>query len=298
MGPVLITGCSSGIGHATALRLARSGHLVCATARRPEALADLAARGCRTLALDLADEASMTAAVGSIEAEYGPVATLVNNAGYAEIAPAELLSPLRVRQQFQANVFGPLFLSQLVLPSMRAAGTGRIINIGSIGDRCVFPLWGGYAATKHALTAFTDALRMETAGTGVDVILIELGVFATNFAAAIKGNIAANQMTESSGGVQYAAQVDGFRALIEGVLASASDPGSPEGLRARLFARLSRNPDLAARTIVTAIRAPRPRTRYRVPAHARLAFATRRLLPDRTWDAAVTRVFLGKRLPR
>ena len=294
MGPVLITGCSSGIGHATALRLARSGHLVCATARRPEALADLAARGCRTLALDLADEASMTAAVGEIESEYGLVATLVNNAGYAEIAPAELLSPLRVRQQFQANVFGPLFLSQLVLPRMRAAGTGRIINIGSIGDRCVFPLWGGYAATKHALTAFTDALRMETAGTGVDVILIELGVFATNFAAAIKGNLAANQMNESSGRVPYAAQVTGFRTLIDQVLASASDPG----LRARLFARLSRDPDLAARTIVTAIRAPRPRTRYRVPAHARLAFATRFLLPDRTWDAAVTRIFLGERLPR
>ena len=140
--PVLITGCSSGIGEATARRLARSGHLVYATARRPETLAGLVTAGCRALALDVTDEQSMVAAVGQIQDEHGRVGALVNNAGYGEYGPVEEVPIDAVRRQFETNVFGLVRLTQLVLPGMRAAGAGRIVNVSSMGGRIVFPVAG------------------------------------------------------------------------------------------------------------------------------------------------------------
>lgn len=123
---VLVTGCSSGIGHATALRLARAGHRVYATARRADVLADLAAGGCCTLALDVTDEVSMAAAVREVEKAEGAVGILVNNAGYGQSGAVESVSLDRLRRQFETNVFGLLRLTQLVLPGMRRQGFGRI----------------------------------------------------------------------------------------------------------------------------------------------------------------------------
>jgi NAD(P)-dependent dehydrogenase (short-subunit alcohol dehydrogenase family) len=299
--PILITGCSSGIGRATAARLARAGHLVYVSARRPESLIELQDIGCRTLRLDLTDPESMIQAVKTLHQRHGRIAALINNAGYAEIEAAEFLDGDRLQRQFDTNVFGPLRLCQLVLPGMREVGTGRIVNVGSIGDRCVFPLWGGYTASKHALSAFTDALRMETSTYGVQVILVEPGLINTRFSSAIDRNLADHRHPADLSATPYRAQLDGFHATLRGVLARVATAPQPQadtvsGVRSLLFAHLSAQPDTAAKTIERAITARRPRTRYRVPAHAHLAFASRMLLPDRVWDAAVRTLFLGARL--
>ena len=175
---VLITGCSTGIGRATAARLAAGGRTVYATARRPETLAELEAAGCRTLALDVTDEASMQAAVDAVE---GGVGVLINNAGYSQSGALETLPMESVRRQFETNVFGLLRMCQLVLPGMRAAGEGTIVNVSSMGGRLTFPGGGAYHATKYAVEAMSDALRMEVGRFGIDVICVEPGLIRTEF---------------------------------------------------------------------------------------------------------------------
>ena len=187
---VLITGCSSGIGHETALHLHKEGWTVYATARRPESISDLAEAGCKTLALDVTDEASMQAAVAAVEEAEGSVGALVNNAGYSQSGATESVAMDSVRRQFETNVFGLIRMCQLVLPSMRRAGAGRIVNISSMGGRVTFPGGGIYHATKHAVEAISDALRFEVRGFGVHVICIEPGLITTEFGNAAVGSIA------------------------------------------------------------------------------------------------------------
>jgi len=172
---VLITGCSTGIGRATAERLAARGHTVYATARSTESLTDLEAKGCRTLALDVTDEASMRDAVNRVVAEEGAVGALVNNAGYSQSGALETLGMDEVRRQFETNVFGLLRMCQLCLPGMRDQGWGRIVNISSMGANFVFPGGGIYHATKYAVDAMSDALRFEAKGFGVDVVIVRGG---------------------------------------------------------------------------------------------------------------------------
>src|SRR5476649_1686158 len=132
IGPVLITGCSSGLGEAAARAFHAAGHLTIATARKVESLASLKAIGCETLSLDVTDEASRHAAVEEVERRFGPVGVLVNNASYGQYGPLEEISPEQLRRVFETNVFGMLRMAQLVLPSMRGAGRGRIVNISSV----------------------------------------------------------------------------------------------------------------------------------------------------------------------
>ena len=134
----LITGCSSGIGHATAACLVKGGWTVYATARRPETIADLAEMGAQTLALDVRDEASMSAAVAAVEQAEGAVGVLVNNAGYSQSGAVESVPIEQVRRQFETNVFGLIRMCQLVLPGMREQRWGKIVNIGSMGDGSPF----------------------------------------------------------------------------------------------------------------------------------------------------------------
>src|SRR3954470_5319100 len=178
---VLVTGCSSGIGHATAERLAVRGYTVYATARRPEAIADLEARGCRVLALDVTDEESMQAAVAAVSDEQGAVGALVNNAGYSQSGAVEEVPMAEVRRQFETNVFGLVRMCQLVLPGMRAQGYGRILNMSSMGANFTFPGGGLYHATKYAVEAISDALRFEVKGFGIAVAIIQPGLITTEF---------------------------------------------------------------------------------------------------------------------
>jgi len=271
---VLITGCSSGIGHETARHLAVKGHRVFATARRPAAIEDLREAGCETLACDVTDEASMQACVNAVE-DAGGVAALVNNAGYSQSGAVETVPIESVRRQFETNVFGLMRMCQLVLAGMRERGTGRIVNISSMGGKLTFPGGGVYHATKHAVEALSDALRFEVAGFGIQVVVIEPGLIKTSFADAAVGSIAAN---EPEG--PYA----DFNRKIGEATAGAYEGG---------LARLGGGPDTVARKVEKAITARRPRTRYKVTPSASLSMASRRLMTDRMWDR-----FVGTQMPR
>ena len=266
LGPVLITGCSSGIGAATARRLAQHGFVVYATARRPETLAPAAAAGCHTLALDVTDESSMVAAVDAVVAEHGRVGALVNNAGYGEYGAVEDVDMHRVRRQFETNVFGLARMCQLVLPSMRAAGRGRIVNVGSMGGRMTFPYGGYYHATKHAVEALSDALRFEVAPFGIAVSLFEPGLIATEFGNTVSGTLDATTTGESP----YAAGAARMDAMISQMYAN------------RL---LSVGPEAVAKVIERALGARRPQSRYVVPSVTRGLIGARQVLPARAWDA-------------
>ena len=186
-GSVLITGCSSGIGQAAALALHEAGRTVVATARNPDTLSGLAARGLRTLALDVTDESSMRAAVDAA----GPIDVLVNNAGYGLYGTVEQLPMAEIRRQFETNFFGLVRLTQLVLPGMRAAGGGRILNVSSMGGRATLPGGAFYHASKYAVEALSDALRMEVARFGIHVVLIEPGPVRTPWNDVAAGSVAA-----------------------------------------------------------------------------------------------------------
>jgi NAD(P)-dependent dehydrogenase (short-subunit alcohol dehydrogenase family) len=272
---VLITGCSSGIGAATALGLARAGFRVVATARRPETLDGLRAAGCEIEALDVNDEASMAGCVERVLARHGALYGLVNNAGYSLSGAVESLPLARVRQQFETNVFGALRMIQLVAPGMRAAGRGRIVNVGSMGGRMTLPGGGVYHATKYALEALSDALRFELAGFGVDVVLVQPGIIKTGFAEAV-----AREMSPPSPDDPYAA----FNAAVQKATIDAYEAG-PLGRYG------GGTPDTVARVIERALTASRPRTRYLVTPSAHFMVGLRAWLPDRAWDAFVATAF-------
>jgi NAD(P)-dependent dehydrogenase (short-subunit alcohol dehydrogenase family) len=265
--PVLITGCSTGIGRATAERLAKRGLTVYATARRVESIEDLKQAGCRTLALDVTDEDSMQAAVAAVEQADGSVGALVNNAGYSQSGAVETIPMDELRRQFETNVFGLVRMCQLVLPGMRKAGRGRIVNISSMGGRLVFPGGGAYHGTKYAVEAISDALRFEVRGFGVHVSIIEPGLIKTSFGETAVGSVP---------------QEEGPYAQFNSAVAAAT-AGAYDGA----FGKLGGGPDAVAKAIEKAITARRPRTRYPVTASARFFLAQHALLPDRAWDRVV-----------
>jgi NADP-dependent 3-hydroxy acid dehydrogenase YdfG len=273
--PVLISGCSSGIGAATAAALAHAGHTVYATARRTEALAELEALGCHPLALDVTSEDSMIAAVKAVEAEHGRVGTLINNAGYGEYGPIEETDLGRVRTMFETNVFGLARLTQLVLPAMRRSRSGRIVNIGSMGGRMTFPVGGFYHATKYAVEAISDALRVEVKPFGIEVILVEPGLIRTNFE---------SRMNE---GLEVGAATEGPDTAYAGLLA-ANEKNTTGGYANDFVAT---GPEAVALVIVKAVESPRPRSRYVVTSAAKAMINLRRFGGDRVWDAAMRKQY-------
>ena len=273
---VLITGCSTGIGRATALRLAKSGWTVYATARRPETIAELGQAGCKTLALDVVDEASMSAAVTAVEQAEGAVGVLINNAGYSQSGAIETVPMDSVRRQFETNVFGVVRMTQLVLPKMRAQGWGKIVNVGSMGGRLTFPGGGHYHATKYALEALSDALRFELRGFGIDVVLLEPGLITTEFGEAATASM--SDVASDSSDDPYAH----FNATVGSVT-----KGAYEGPMRHLGA----GPDRVAKVIERAIASSRPPARVKITASAKLTIALRKVMSDRAWDAAMRRQF-------
>ena len=276
---VLITGCSTGIGRATASHLASRGYTVIATARRVEDLADLAAAGCRTLPLDVTDEASMRAAVDAVEAAHGRIDVLVNNAGYSQSGAVESVPLARTRAQFETNVFGPLRLTQLVLPGMRRRRAGRIVNVSSMGGRLVFPGGGVYHASKYALEALSDALRYELRPFGIAVVLIEPGLIRTNFAATVGAKLSTLTADADADGAptgDATAVYADFNDVVARGTAAAYERGP--------MARMAGEPLDVARVIAGAIEAPRPRARYTVAASATFFLTLRRWLGDAGWD--------------
>jgi NAD(P)-dependent dehydrogenase (short-subunit alcohol dehydrogenase family) len=262
---VLVTGCSTGIGRATALHLARRGRTVYATARRPETLDELAEAGCRILALDVCDESSMATAVEAVEADEGAVGALVNNAGYSLSGPIEQVPIDDVRRQFETNVFGLVRMCQLVLPGMRRQRWGRIVNLSSVGGRLTFPGLGFYHATKYSVEALSDALRYEVRPWNVHVVIVEPGLIRTSF-----GDTATATLEEST------SREGPYASFNEGVAKTVA--GSYEGL----MGRFSTGPESAAKVIERAIDRPKPRYKVTIGAHA--IVATKKLTPDRAFD--------------
>jgi NAD(P)-dependent dehydrogenase (short-subunit alcohol dehydrogenase family) len=262
---VLVTGCSSGIGWATAERLARGGWTVYATARDVEAIAPLEAFGCRLLPLDVTEEDSMRAAVEEVERMEGAVGVLVNNAGYSQSGAVEEVPMEKVRRQFETNVFGLVRLCQLALPGMRRQGFGRIVNLSSMGGRLTFPGGGFYHASKYAVEALSDALRFEVRGFGVEVVVVEPGLISTGFARTAVGSMG---------------QGDGPYASFDAGVARTTRENYERGP----LAALGGGPEAVAETIERAISTARPRARYTVTPSARILISARRLLPDRAWD--------------
>jgi NAD(P)-dependent dehydrogenase (short-subunit alcohol dehydrogenase family) len=276
---VLITGCSSGMGREAALALHRLGHRVHATARRPESLAELAEQGITTHRLDVTDEASMAAAVAAVEAEHGRVDVLVNNAAYGLHLPVETASPDEVRAQFDTNVFGLVRMTQLVLPGMRRAGSGRIVNISSMGGRFSPPGGGFYHASKHAVEAISDSLRLEVAGLGVRVVVVQPGPTVTGFGATAVGTMRQDPAPAVASGP--ADPYADFRRELAAMYAGRTFSRSGGAVSA----------GTAARVVVRAATVARPRARYAIGAMARATMLAKRLLPDSAFDAVMRRSF-------
>lgn len=273
-GTALVTGCSSGIGRATATALTTAGFTTYATARDVATLTELVTLGCREVRLDVTDEGSMSEAVAHVEAEAGGVDLLVNNAGFGLQGPLEELALDDVRRQFETNVFGLLRMSQLVLPGMRYRRSGRIVNVGSTGGLFTTPGSGAYHSSKYAVESLTDAMRAEVAGWGIEVSLVQPGGVLTEFGAKSRA-----VLPPDLPGAPY----DALKASIDRTIARSVSADSPGVLA----------PEQVAAVILRAATARRPRTRYKVGFVSRAIPFTRRRLPDRAWDAVMRRAIPG-----
>jgi len=265
METVLITGCSSGIGAATARAFLDAEWTVYATARDPDDIDDLADAGCETAALDVTDDDQLRAVVDRLIEETGRIDALVNNAGYAKYAPLEDISISDMHRQFDVNVYGPHRLVRAVLPHMRDRGEGTIANVSSVAGRITHPMGGSYCASKYALEAMSDALRTEVSELGVDVVLIEPGPVETGFTDRVD---------------EEAAPEAERTAAYERIYSAFEDAAIVGG-----GGQIADQPEDVAATILNAASCTDPAARYPVGTFARVALLGR-FLPDRWRDAA------------
>ncbi|MEV0616448.1 oxidoreductase [Nonomuraea sp. NPDC050404] len=264
---ILLTGASAGIGKATALELLRAGHIVYGAARRVQKMDDLRDAGGHALALDARRPEDLERAVATVVEQQGRIDVLINNAGTALHGAAEDIPLDLARDQFEVNVFAPARLAQLVLPHMREQGSGTIVNVSSIGGEIALPLGCWYYATKHALEAYSDSLRMEVEPFGIDVVIIQPGIIKTEFE-----DRTAQELREISGATAYGPMAEALARHAEAQLGEnsrASDPG------------------VVATTIRQAIEAGKPETRYAVGWTAEQLLELNRTLPDREFDKLV-----------
>jgi NAD(P)-dependent dehydrogenase (short-subunit alcohol dehydrogenase family) len=275
-GPVLITGCSSGIGYACAHGLARRGYRVIASARRAEDVARLAAEGLTAVRLDLDDSASIQAAVeDALALSGGRVFALFNNGAYGQPGAVEDLSRAVLRAQLETNLLGWHELTCRLLPVMRAQGYGRIVQNSSVLGLVALAYRGAYVASKFALEGLTDTLRQELAGTGIAVSLIEPGPIESRFRANAHARFLAHIDAEASPHrAAYRAQA--ARLLKEG-------PAAPFTLP----------PEAVLRALVHALESRRPKARYYVTVPTQLFGTLRRLLPTRALDWLLARASGG-----
>lgn len=263
---ILITGCSTGIGRDLAQRLTQAGYLVVATARKAEALEDLSAA--LKISLDVTQSDSVHQAIQQAIKMFGQIDVLVNNAGYAQFGAVEEIPIEKVQQMFDVNVFGALRMIHAVVPYMRAQQAGRIINISSLAGKLSTPANGTYSATKSALAALSNALRLELTPFGIQVIVIEPGIIKTNF------NDTLQSHTRST----------------------LSNPNSPYQalyqLNDELWALMQNQeaePEVVSQVIQQAIESPKPKTCYR--ANVPLPVKVGLYLGDPIRDLALRHVF-------
>jgi NAD(P)-dependent dehydrogenase (short-subunit alcohol dehydrogenase family) len=256
----LVTGASAGIGKAVVRRLLADGWTVYGAARRVGNMADIQAAGAKVLAMDVTDEASMQAAVNELLAAEGRIDALVNNAGYGSYGAIEDVPLAEARRQFEVNVFGVARLTQLVLPAMRKAHSGTIVNISSMGGRIWMPIGGWYHATKHALEVLSDALRVETRPFGIHVVVVQPGAIQSEWA-----DIAAENLERTSRDSVY------------------QDTTGPMARVLRNYGKAA-SPDVVAAAVSRAVSSAHPRRRYATPADAKLLIFLHWLLPDAAFE--------------
>ena len=265
---ILITGASSGMGYQTARILAEQGHRVYGAARRVEKIEELAPYGVQALRLDITDEQSVTQVVQTLIEREGRIDVLINNAGYGYFGAIEDVPIADAKHQFEVNIFGLARITQEVLPYMRVQKSGRIVNLASVAGHVTLAFGAWYNATKYALEAFSDALRMEVKPFGIDVVIIEPGAIRTDW-----GIIAADHLRDVSKGGAY--EQDGSRVA--------------EGLRRIYLSKIPTNPAVISRKIAKAAVCRCPRTRYRTGRGAKLMVFFHQILPTRLWDYLVVK---------
>jgi NADP-dependent 3-hydroxy acid dehydrogenase YdfG len=258
---VLITGASSGIGKATAHLLLSQGWKVIAAARTTEAMSDLRESGAEVLPLDISDIRSRQRLATQIHQKFGALDALVNNAGFGEVGPIETMPIQTAQNLFDVNVFGLIGLTQLLLPEMRKRGKGTVINLSSIAGRFVTPGAGWYGASKFAVEALSDALRLEFHQFGIKVVIIEPGLIATHFE-----TVAGQSMADAQRDPAWAPMME----KVEENWQKGFERASPA--------------DVVAETIQKALNARTPKARYRCGHRAESA-VIQRLLPTNLWDA-------------
>lgn len=272
---VLVTGAAKGIGRACVLRLARAGFRVYAGVRSDADGAELVAAAntdVRPLLMDITDHAGVQSAVAAMTSDLQsmPLRGVVNNAGIAVAGPLEFIPIAEVRRQLEVNVLGQLAVTQAVLPLLRRSH-GRVINIGSIAGRSAMPLTGPYSASKFALEALTDSLRVELMPFGVDVVIVEPGMIATPI---WQTSIRAADKLMSS----LSPEVDKYYGRVIRAVRERATTGDVKGLP----------PDAVARVVEKAMTAKHPRTRYVIGRDARLRVILQKL-PDRWRDRIIAR---------
>ena len=269
----IVTGASAGIGEASARWLAREGARVVMAARRLDRLnaikQEIEAGGgvAVAIAADITIDGDRKRLIRETLDKCGRIDALVNNAGYGQRGPIEIVPVEKIRQNFETNLFSLIALTQLVIPVMREQGSGRIINISSVAGRIARPLSSVYDSTKHALEAISDGLREELAPFGIKVVVIEPGFIITEFLQV--ANEVSRPVVEQEG--PYAPFFAGFSAGYQ---------------RLR---KIAGKPDDIAELVVKAMTAARPRNRYAAPRHARIAIALKRWLPERLFNYLLAR---------
>ena len=263
---VLVTGASSGMGKDFALTLAQQGYRVYAAARRLEKMEHMKTAGVTPLKMDITKDEDIQAVVKTIADDAGGVDILINNAGFGMYGAVEDTSIDDARYQFEVNLFGLARLTQLVLPSMRDKGAGKIINISSIGGKIYTPLGAWYHATKHGLEGWSDSLRLETAQFGIDVVIVEPGAIKTEF-----GDVMGGPMMERSGKTAYAKLAKGLSKALK--QANEGSGGS--------------EPKVITDLILKAVKSDKSKTRYAAGKYAAQLLFMRRWFSDRLFDRAV-----------
>ncbi len=258
---IMITGASSGMGKDFALELLKKGHRVYGLARRVEKMQDIVQAGGNAIGMDITEETQVQNAVEQVIREQGRVDVLINNAGYAVYGPVEEVPIDKARRQFEVNMFGLASITQKVLPHMRAQGSGRIINISSMGGKVYTPMGAWYHATKHALEGWSDCLRVELMPFGIDVVIIEPGGIATEFTDVFQENF--------QGDAEHGPYATALQSIIQSTKTMASQLSPPS---------------VITKLIEKAVHSKRPKTRYVAGAYAKPLMFMRKYLSDRMFD--------------
>lgn len=263
---ILITGASSGIGKASAQQLIAEGHKVYTAARRIDNMQDLKAAGGFPIQMDITDEADVQKVVDTIISKEGKIDVLFNNAGYAIYGSVEETSLDDARQQFEVNIFGLANLTQKVIPYMRAAKSGTIINTSSMGGKMYTPLGAWYHATKHALEGWSDCLRLELKQFNINVVVLEPGAIATEF-----GDVMTEPMLKRSGKGPYSKLAHAVAKTTKNAYEKGdSSPAS-----------------VIADTVSKIVRSNKPKTRYVAGKYAKPMLFIRKYFGDRIFDRII-----------